>query len=127
MDKVSFNAYERNVEPAYRDMIDKAESTVDIRNFFERTALNFLQETVGDRLDIKPESISFAPDSEQGYRISPILIENSEFQEIVEHSDLANILDRFTDRAVKKYAHLDRRHQGKPEARINPTPGFQND
>ncbi|SMF03659.1 hypothetical protein [Desulfovibrio gilichinskyi] len=127
MDKVSFNAYEREVEPAYRDMIDKAESTVDIRHFFERTALAFLQETIGDRLDIKSESITFAPDSEQGYRLSPVLIESSEFQEIVDNSDIENILERFTDRAVKKYAHLDRRHQGKPEARINPTPGFQNE
>lgn len=127
MDKVSFNAYEREVEPAYRDLIDKAESTVDIRNFFERTALDFLQETVGDKIDIKSESITFAPDSEQGYRLSTILIEDTEFQNIIEHSDLSNILARFTDRAVKKYAQLDRRQQGKPEAKIKPTPGFQNE
>ncbi|SDK92624.1 hypothetical protein SAMN05660337_1730 [Maridesulfovibrio ferrireducens] len=125
MDKVSFNAYERELEPAYRDMIDKAESTVDIHNFFERTALDFLQETVGDRIDINPESITFAPDSKQGYKLSPVLIESSEFQEIVEQSDLANILERLTERAVKRYIHLDRKLQGKTEAKINQPPGFR--
>ncbi|MBI9111947.1 hypothetical protein [Maridesulfovibrio ferrireducens] len=126
MDKVSFNAYERELEPGYRAMIDKAESTEDIRKFYERTALDFLQKAVGDQFDIGTDSLMFAPDSKPGYLLSPPLMENADFQAIVDQSDLTNILNRFTERAVNKYAHMDRKHPDKTEAKINPTPGQRN-
>jgi hypothetical protein len=120
---MSFKMHQKEVEPRYRIQIDGAESTEDVRKFFERTVLDFLEKAIGDTVDVQTGDVTFDPDHETGYRLSPRMSENEEFRRVTEESDLPAILRLLSGRALNRYKHLATKHPDKTEAKMFPVPG----
>jgi hypothetical protein len=120
---MSFKMHQKEVEPRYRIQIDGAESTEDVRKFFERTVLDFLEKAIGDTVDVQTGDVTFDPDHEPGYRLSPRMSENEEFRRVTEESDLPAILRLLSGRALNRYKHLATKHPDKTEAKMFPVPG----
>lgn len=121
--QMSFKMHQKEVEPRYRIQIDGAESTEDVRKFFERTVTRFLEKAIGDMVSVQEGDIVFDPDSDPGYTISPRMRENEEFRRVDEESDLSAILRLLSGRALNKYKHLATRQPDKTEAKMFPVPG----
>jgi hypothetical protein len=120
---MSFKMHQKEVEPRYRIQIDGAESTEDVRKFFERTVLDFLEKAIGETVSVQNGDVVFDPDSEPGYRISPRMLENEDFRRVVEESDLPAILRLLSARALNRYKHLATKQPDKTEAKMFPVPG----
>lgn len=121
--QLSFRKQEREVQPGYRALIDKAESVEDVRKFFERTARDFLWRAVGDQIEVDREDILFSPGSQPAFRLSSRLEDDPHFNELLDTSDLNTILAEFSDRAQGRWKHLERKQPDKTESKIYPVPG----
>lgn len=121
--QMSFKMHQKEVEPRYRTQIDAAESTEDVRKFFERTVHSFLEKAIGDRIEIEPGDVTFDPYGDPAYRLSPRMLENENFREIDEGSDLSTILALLSGRALNRYKHLATKHPDKTESKIFQVPG----
>jgi hypothetical protein len=120
---MSFKMHQRDVEPRYRVQIDAAESTEDVRKFFERTVLDFLEKAIGDQVEIQPGAVTFDPDNAPGYPLSARGRENEDFRRVEGESDLSAILALLSGRALNRYKHLTTRHPDKTEAKMFQVPG----
>lgn len=120
--QMSFKVHQREVEPHYRNQIDAAESTEDVRKFFERTALDFLRKAIGDQMEMQPGDVLFNPELESGYVLSQRLLEDEGFRQLHEDSDLPFILRILSERAVNRYKHLVTKQPDKTEKKIFPVP-----
>lgn len=121
--QMSFKMHQREVEPHYRIQIEAAESTEDVRKFFERTAVDFLRRAIGDQIEIQPDDVVFEPDSAPGYMLSERMTKNQEFANIHDQSDLSPILALLSGRALRRYQYLTRKHPDKTEMKIFQVPG----
>lgn len=121
--QMSFKMHQKEVEPRYRIQIDGAESTEDVRKFFERTVLDFLEKAIGDRIEVEPGDVVFDPDREPAYRLSPRMLESDVFRQVTEGSDLPAILSLLSGRALNRYKHLATKHPDKTEAKMFQVPG----
>ncbi len=104
-------------------MMDTAESTEDVRNFFERTAEGVLLLSVGDTVEVRDGDVLFDPHAEDGYRLSPRLKQCPHFSTLLRTSDLKHILTNMAGRAVRRHRHLAGVHPDKTESKSCPTPG----
>lgn len=114
----SYRSQEREIEPRYRTMIDSAESTEDVRKFFERTAADFLDRAIGEEIGVDGRVVIFTPESDKPFTITPELANDEKFNRIIEQSDLTHILKSLSDRAVNRYMHLDRKQPAKTESKV---------
>lgn len=121
--QMSFKVHQREVEPHYRVQIDAAESTEDVRKFFERTAVDFLRRAIGEQVTVEPEDVLFKPDAEPGYTLSERMRNDEEFAAIFDQSDLSPILALLSGRALRRYQYLVRKHPDKTEMKIFQVPG----
>lgn len=120
--QMSFKMHQREVEPHFRNQIEAAESTEDVRKFFERTALDFLRRAIGEQVDVQPGDVLFNTALESGYTLSQRLLESEEFRLVHEDSDLPFILRILSERAVNRYKHLVTKQPDKTEKKIYPVP-----
>ena len=121
--QMSFKMHQREVEPRYRVQIDAAESTEDVRKFFERTVIDFLDKAIGDQVELEAGDVTFDPDNEPGYQFSDRVLENEDFRRLKEESDLSSILALLSGRALNRYRHLVTKHPDKTEAKMFQVPG----
>lgn len=121
--QMSFKMHQKEVESRYRIQIDGAESTEDVRKFFERTVLDFLKKAIGERIKVEPGDVVFDPGGEPGYQLSRRMLENDDFRRVTEESDLPAILALLSGRALNRYRHLATKHPDKTEVKMFQVPG----
>jgi len=121
--QMSFKMHQKEVEPRYRIQIDAAESTEDVRKFFERTVMDFLEKAIGDQIELQPGDVTFDPDNEPGYQLSPRMLDSEDFRRVDEGSALSAILRLLSGRALNRYKHLATKHPDKTEAKMFQVPG----
>ncbi|MFZ5427428.1 MAG: hypothetical protein ACOZEN_10660 [Thermodesulfobacteriota bacterium] len=106
--QISFTRIEQALIPGFRERMDRAESTEDVKKFFVEVASTLLSDALGEAGAIRYEHISLAPDEPDGYVLSGEVLARKEFAEIWEASDLPRIMSQFAGRAVNRYIHLDK-------------------
>jgi hypothetical protein len=119
----SFKAQQREVEPQYRSQIDAAESTEDVKKFYERTMFDFLTRAIGDQVDVQPGDVVLNPDEKQGYQVVLRLRDDEGFNRMHAQSDLPDIMLLLTERALNRYKYLVTKQPGKTEKKIFQVPG----
>jgi len=117
----SFTKIERQLLPAYRSRINTAESTEDIRNFFQRSVIELLTKALPN-YHFGQDDILFDPDEDLGYIFSKRLSNDRQFQDACRDSDLLYIVKRLSGLALRRYAHL-KTYPDKTEAKMYPVPG----
>jgi hypothetical protein len=115
--QISFTRLEQAVAPGFRERMDRAESTEDVRKFFAEMASTLLSDALGKPGAVRFEDVVLAPDVPNGYTISEAILEVPAFRETWEGSDLSRIVATLARSAVHRYAHLDK-NPLKTEAKI---------
>jgi len=109
--QMSFSKQEHNVIPEFRQSINTAESTEEIKKFFTYTAMKLMDDVFNQDLNFEFEDITLAPDSTKKFIIHERFYKMDQFREIWDHSDLNRILKSFAETSIHKYKHL----AGSPE------------
>jgi len=104
--QISFTRLEHAQAPAFRDRMDHAETTVDVRNFFSESASTLLSDAVGNPDAVGIEDISLEPGQSDGYTLSERLKSDPAFAKVWEDSDLSRIMASMARSAVNRLTHL---------------------
>lgn len=118
----TFTRIEQDVRHNYRNNLNLAESTEDVKKFFTYAVQDLIDRGLNGRVKVDFADISLAPHAPEGFACSAALRENPEFRQIWEHSDLVSIIGRFAESASHRIKHLEDRHPDKTEAKMYPTP-----
>ncbi len=113
----SFSKIENALLPGYRNKIAAAESTEDVKKFYNYTMLELFNQVFSGNLDAQYDEITLRPDEEPPYVLSDRLLNNDDFSSVWKSSDLARVVSRFADTAAKRYKHL-KKNPEKTEAKI---------
>ena len=107
--RLSYTKIENELWPEFRDRLNKAESTEDVKKFFAYTATELLDQVLGSEgSGTRFEDVWLDPEGERSYALSRRLEDSSGVAELLEGSDLPDILQRLARAAVKRYQHLAR-------------------
>jgi hypothetical protein len=115
--QISFTKYSNQVLPHFRDRINKAESTEDVKKFFVYTTRELFAGVFAGELELAYEDVALAPKTPPHFTLSDRLLADSRFSSSWKDSDLATILGHLADTAVKRYVHLER-NSDKTQAKI---------
>ena len=105
-ERFSFTKYENELRSLYRDRLNKAESTEDVKKFFVYTVMELFEKIFDQKIKIHYEDISLDPESKPPYRLSQHLRDNPELNLALEQSDLDVILNRMAQSAANRYMNL---------------------
>jgi hypothetical protein len=116
-ERVSFTRYENVIYPGFRQKVQKAESTVDVRNSFTLATRELLQSAFEGKMDFRDDDIKLLPESDARFVISKRLLSSAAFKSVWENSDLQRVIDRFADLAIGRCKRL-QKHLEKTDAKI---------
>ncbi len=115
--QLSFTKFEKELLPDFRQKINQAESSEDVKTFYARTSLALFDKALEGELSLEFNDIVLLPGHDDRYVLSNRILTSSLFTDIWNSSDLPHILGRFTDMALNRYKHLEK-HPEKTEAKI---------
>ena len=115
--QLSFSGYEREILPQFREKLNKAESTEDVKKFFIRTVKELFNKIVDGKIKIEAKDIGLLPDSESYYQMSERLQADDLLKSYWTESDLPHVIHRLAESATGRYKHLER-HPEKTEVKI---------
>ena len=105
--QISFSKHENEVIHGFRNKMNTAESTEDVKKFFNYTVIKLLNDIFEDRVKIDSEDIRLKTDGKKSYLIEDSLLKQEGFQNIWNNSDIKRILGTFADISLKRYKHLE--------------------
>lgn len=105
----SFSRYENDLNHKFRNNLNHAESTEDVKKFFTYTMQELLEQVLGNGSKVRFEDIALA--GEGGFTVSSRLKSDSGFASAMAGSDLGAIMQRFAQAAQRRVRHL----EGHPE------------
>jgi glycyl-tRNA synthetase beta subunit len=115
--KRSFTKYENELLPAFRQKLNMAESTEDVKKFFTYTMQDLFKRVLEQDIDLVYEDITLTPDMEHPVTISDRIRSLDSFQDLQDNSDLPHVIDRMARAALNRHKHLGRNPE-KTEAKI---------
>jgi hypothetical protein len=116
-DRISFTRYENVIYPSFRQKVQRAESTVDVRNSFALATRELLQSSFEGKMNFRDDDIELLPESDERFVISKRLLSSTAFKSVWENSDLRRVIDRFADVAIGRCKRL-QKHPEKTDAKI---------
>ena len=122
--QVSFSKYEQELRREYRQRINSAESTEDVKKFFVRAVIELFEKALGRKVEADYDDVYLDPRRKDGFVIKKNVWTISGFVSAWEKSDLPEIVARMAEFAIKRHKRLDA-HRDKTEARMYPTPGHR--
>jgi len=118
----SFSKLRKEMMPGFREKMQMAESTEDVKKFYSETMRQLLDRLASHYDPVLPDDVRLSPDSTDGYFINPAIMDRPPLRAAWSESDLPYILDDFTSVALHRHAHLTK-GSGKPRRKINRTEG----
>ncbi|MBI9081861.1 MAG: hypothetical protein JEY79_19235 [Pseudodesulfovibrio sp.] len=104
--QVSFSKIRNETMHEFREKMNQAESTEDVKKFYADTMQSMLNKILGRDESVRYEDVSLSPSSSDGYVVVETLRDRPLFKSAWGESDLSNIINDFTQIALKKYVHL---------------------
>jgi len=92
--KFSFTSLEKEFLPEFREKVNTCEDVIDLENLFSHTMAQIVGKIFVD-LKIRPGDIIYDGREAAHFCISPRLLQQSAFKEILANSDLARLSERF--------------------------------
>jgi len=115
--QISFTKYEHKVVPAFRQNINKAESTEDVKFFFVYTIIDLFHAVFQDKIEFYYDDISLMPGQNIQYRVNKRLLIHKDFKSIWNISDLSRVVDRLAESAIHRCRRLEK-HPKKTDSKI---------
>ncbi|MFC1887377.1 hypothetical protein ACFLYK_01055 [Candidatus Cloacimonadota bacterium] len=101
-----------------RDQISNSEDKIDLGNSFSYIVSGFLGKVFAEKeINIEDDSILFDPEAENYYSINSELLDQGDFSETWQNSDLPNLIKKFADSTYHRYIHLNK-HKEKTDRKI---------
>lgn len=114
---LSFTKFENEILPNYRNKLNTAESTEDVKKFFCYSIKELFEKIFEDRLSVGYEDIALDTEDAPGYTLSENITNNDAFTTVWGKSDLSHILERLAESAVNRFRRLQKNPE-KTEAKI---------
>ena len=92
----------------FRQKINNAESTEDVKKFFSYTINTLFQDIFTGEIELEPEDVRLAPNADPPFKISRRLNELSAFLLVWENSDLSHVMGRLAETAVNRNRRLEK-------------------
>ena len=115
--QLSFTKYENEALHAYRQKLNSAESSEDVRKFFLHTTQTLFRDVFGGRLLVESEDITLIPEAEPYYRFTDRIVSTELFDTTWRQSDLSRVVSRFAESAASRMKHLEK-HPEKTDQKI---------
>ena len=115
--QLSFTKNEQDVLPDFRQRINLAESTEDVKKFFVYTVKELFDAVFERKIDIAYEDVKLNFAEDPYFSVSDRLLALDEFLSVWDCSDLPNVLARFAKTAIKRSKHLEK-HPEKTDSKI---------
>lgn len=112
----SHSRVENELTPKFRNDLNHAESTEDVKKFFNYTLQDLLARVLGASTRIEYEDIALG-DRKKLYRVSKRLSAEPTYTRALDDSDLGAIMGRFAESAQKRMRHLET-HPEKTQSKI---------
>ncbi len=109
--RISFTKHLHKITPKFREEMNLAESTEDVKKFFSYAVKELIKEILleqkpEEEISISEEDIIFVPERPPYFEISESLI--SKIKDLWEKSDLPQIIEKLAEGALGRYKHLER-------------------
>ncbi len=115
--QLSFTKSEQGVLPDFRQRINLAESTEDVKKFFVYTVKELFDAVFERKIDIAYEDVELNFADDPYFSLSDRLLALDEFSSVWNCSDLPNVLARFAKSAINRSKHLEK-HPEKTNSKI---------
>lgn len=116
--QLSFSKFEHAVLPTFRNDINHAESSEDVKKFFVYTTQKLFEGIFAGAIRFEYTDIALTfNENGQNYMVSDRLLASTDFRELWRDSDLPNVVARLAARAIKRCKHLNK-HPEKTDAKI---------
>ena len=115
--QLSFTKQENEILPDFRQKLNLAESSEDVKKFFVYTIKHLLESIASDKISCMYEDVALRKDREPYFKLSPRLLASREFKAVWEGSDLPHVLSRLAKSAVNRYNRLEK-HAEKTDSKI---------
>lgn len=114
----SYALYEKDFGHEFREKLNHSEDSSDISNHFSHIVSKMLNKIFGDKFTVKDPDIVFEPQTEGGhFSFSRKLLDNSDFKNALDNSDIGHIVERFAEAAHHRYLHISK-HSEKTNSKI---------
>ena len=113
----SYALYEKDFNHEFRERLSHSEDASDISNYFSHIITKMLNKIFGDKFTVKDSDIIFETTGEAHFSFSRKLMDNKDFCDALENSDIGNIIQRFAETANHRYLHL-AKHLEKTNSKI---------
>lgn len=118
--QLSFSKQEQELRPEFREMLDRAESVEDVKKFYFQIVRELLSKITDKEWDIAfPRDVNLDFEKGEGWVFSDQLLDQNDLRQLMNDSDLDNILDRLAEAAWNRYHHLEKNPE-KTEKKIYP-------
>ncbi len=117
---ISYSHIEQSLRHEYRDNINHAKSTEDVKKFFVYAVRELVEKALGGKVEMRYEDIQYDAGQKEHFNVSEHLLENQDFVEAWERSDLPHIVARLAETAHNHYMRLEKKHPDKSESKMYP-------
>lgn len=119
--QVSYSKIENEVRAHFRNNLNQAESSEDVRKFFAYAVRELIDKAFEGEITFHFGDIELASGQEQAFLIHQGLLHDLTFMNAWHNSDLHPIIERMAVTAAKHLKHFDKMPD-KTEAKMFPTP-----
>jgi len=111
----SYTKYEHKILPGFRQKINKAESTEDVKKFFVQTFKGLFEDVFEGEMKFGYEDFNLRLDRDPHYTLSDRVLSSKNIRSVWKGSDLSRVIARLAASAIHRYKHLEKN----PEKREN--------
>lgn len=115
--QISFSAHERRLLPKFREKINKAESSEDVKKVFTHTVEELLNGVLDRTVRVGAKDIALVPNSEPPYQVSEGLRTHQLLKFYWSESDLPHVIQRLAESAMRRHKRL-QKHPERTELKI---------
>ena len=115
--QLSFTKYENKILPNFRQKINKAESTEDVKKFFVQTVKELFIDIFGEEMKFEHEDFRLRFDDAPYFILSDRVLSLENVKSVWNESDLSRVIQRLAESSIGRYKHL-KKSPEKTDAKI---------
>jgi len=114
---MSYTKIEHAIMPDFRNKVNHAESTEDIKKFFGYKTQELLNSVFAGRMSFNYDDILLDPENDQHFKLHNRLLASRDFNTVWNDSDLPQVVGRLAKSAANRFTRLTKNSE-KTEAKI---------
>jgi len=115
--RMSYSKIEKTILHDFRNKINLAESTEDLKKFFAYSAQKLFNSVFSGKMSFDFTDTALLPGTKPYYQLHERLLSSEDFKEVWDGSDLPQVIGRLAKSATNHYTRLEK-NPGKTEAKL---------